>query len=171
LARRPRDLATHRASRKTAHLSILIVDNARRQERMSQTQTTQSLARFAQDWVDAELHGDAAFLDRALAADFVAVGPLGFTLTKDEWIGRHRSGNLQYHSLALDEVTTRQYGDVAILIARQSQDAAFRGNSVKGDFRTTVVLVQRAGSWQIVSVQLSPIGQPPAFVQPQQSPR
>jgi ketosteroid isomerase-like protein len=134
------------------------------------TATAPAVARFADDWIGAELRGDTAFLERALADDFVAVGPLGFMLTKKEWIGRHQSGSMKYHSLTLDETTVRTYGgDTAVLIGRQAQDATFRGNSVKADLRSTIVLVQHQGDWQIAGIHMSPIGQPPAFAQPPQA--
>ena len=59
-------------------------------------QTESDVLRLADEWIAAELRGDTAYLERTLADDFVAVGPLGFLLTKQEWIGRHRSGNMSY---------------------------------------------------------------------------
>lgn len=134
---------------------------------MDQEQTTRELARLAQEWIDAEQRGDAAFLARALADDFMAVGPLGFILTKQQWIGRHQAGDLKYRALSLDEVTVRAYGEAAILIGRQVQDAAFRGNPVgMGQLRTTVVLVRQQGAWRLAGVHMSAISQPPGAGRP-----
>lgn len=134
---------------------------------MDQEQSTQEISHLTQEWIDAERHGDAAFLERALADDFMAVGPLGFMLTKQQWIGRHQTGDLQYHALSLDEITVRAYGEAAILVGRQVQDAAFRGNPVgMGQLRTTVVLVRQQGAWRLASVHMSAIGQPPGAGRP-----
>lgn len=132
---------------------------------MDREHAEQEVARLAEVWIAAELRGDIAFLERTLADDFVAVGPLGFMLTKREWIGRHQSGNMKYDALDLDEVTVRIYDQAAILIGRQVQDAAYRGNSVKAQLRTTAVLVHQGGDWQLVSVHMSPISPPPSFAQ------
>jgi hypothetical protein len=132
---------------------------------MDRDHAEQEVARLADAWIAAELRGDNAFLERTLADDFVAVGPLGFILTKREWIGRHQSGNLTYNALALDEVTVRIYDEAAVLIGRQVQDASYQGNSVAAQLRTTVVLVQRRGDWHVVGLHMSPIGQPPRFAQ------
>jgi hypothetical protein len=132
---------------------------------MDREHAEQEVARVAEAWIAAELRGDIAFLERALAGDFMAVGPLGFMLTKREWIGRHQSGNMKYDALALDEVTVRVYDRAAVLIGRMVQDAAYRGNSVQAQLRSTVVLVSQGAAWQVVGVQMSPIGQPPSFAQ------
>ena len=54
-------------------------------------------------WAAAEPAGDASALARLLAADFVAVGPLGFLLTKAEWMERYASGDLRYDAFAWEE--------------------------------------------------------------------
>jgi hypothetical protein len=119
--------------------------------------------RLAGAWATAELGGDTALLEQILADDFIGVGPLGFMLTKQEWLARHRSGDMTYDALTLDEVTVRVYDEAAILIGRQVQDAAYRGNSVKAELRTTLVLVRQQRQWRLAGLHLSPIGQPPSF--------
>jgi hypothetical protein len=123
----------------------------------------QEIVRLADAWATAELRGDTAFLERTLADDFIGIGPLGFMLTKQEWLARHQSGDLKYESFSLDEVKVRVYNDdAAVLTGRQSQSAAYRGNSIPGQFRITLVFVQR-GQWRLANLQLSTIGQPPNF--------
>ena len=132
---------------------------------MNQEQIAQEVLRLADTWATAELHGDTAFLERTLSDDFIGIGPLGFMLTKQEWLARHRSGDLKYESFNLDEVNVRVYNDAAVLIGRQGQNAAYRGNPIQGQFRITLVFVQQQGQWRLASLQLSAISQPPSFTQ------
>ncbi len=132
---------------------------------MSQEHTEQEIARLADAWLTAELRGDTAFLERTLADDFIGIGPLGFMLSKQEWIARHRSGDLQYESFNMDEVKVRVYNGAAILTGRQAQNGAYRGKSIKAQLRTTLVFVQQQGQWQLASLQLSTIGEAPLFRQ------
>src|SRR5213080_3519561 len=134
----------------------------KRSNTMNQEHAEQEVLRLADAWANAELRGDTTFLERILTDDFVGIGPLGFMLTKQEWLARHQSGDLKYESFSLDEVKVRVYNDAAILIGRQAQNATYRGNSIPGQFRITLVFVQQ-GQWRLANLQLSSIGQPPNF--------
>ena len=128
------------------------------------------IEKLGQEWAAAELRGDVSALTSMLTDDFIGIGPLGFMLTKQEWLARHRSGELTYDSVDLDEVTVRVYDGAAILIGRQVQKAAYRGNRVDAELRTTLVLVHQHGQWQLASLHFSPIGQPPPFARSQSEP-
>jgi ketosteroid isomerase-like protein len=125
---------------------------------------------LGQKWTAAELRGDVPALRSMLADDFIGVGPLGFLLTKEQWLARLQSGDLTYESLQLDEVSVRVYNDAAILIGRQAQKAAYRGNPVDAQLRTTLVFVHQDGQWLLAGLHFSPIGQPPPFAQSQSAP-
>jgi uncharacterized protein (TIGR02246 family) len=131
---------------------------------MSREHTEQEIVRLADAWANAELRGDTTLLERLLADDYIGIGPLGFLLTKQEWLARHEAGDLKYESFNLDEVKVRVYNnDAAVLTGRQAQQATYRGNSIPGQFRITLVFVQQQGQWQLANLQLSSIGQPPNF--------
>ena len=129
---------------------------------MNREHAEQEVTHLADAWVTAELRGDTTFLERTLADDFIGIGPLSFMLTKQEWLTRHKSGDLKYEALTLDDVKVRVYNDAAVLTGRQDQKAAYRDNSIPGQFRITLVFVQQE-QWQLASLHLSTIGQPPPF--------
>ena len=121
--------------------------------------------KLAQDWAAAELYGDTAVLGRILADAFVAVGPRGFVLTKDQWLFRHDSGNLAYTSFVCDEVEVRVHGNAAVMVGRESANAVYEDEEVRHEirdqFRTTLVFVQEQGRWLLLGLHLSPIAGPP----------
>jgi hypothetical protein len=55
------------------------------------------------EWVVAERAGDAGGISDRLTEDFVAVGPLGFLLSKPEWLDRHATGALTYDAFEIEE--------------------------------------------------------------------
>jgi ketosteroid isomerase-like protein len=133
---------------------------------MNREYAEQEVVRLADAWANAELRGDITILERILANDYIGIGPLGFMLTKQEWLARHQAGDLKYESFSLDEVKVRVYNtDAAVLTGRQVQHGAYRGNSIQAQFRTTLVFVHQQGQWQLASLHLSPIGQAPSFTQ------
>src|SRR3977135_2405562 len=67
------------------------------------------LLELAENLRQSELKGDVAFLERVLTADFVGIGPRGFVLNKEAWLGRHRSGGLKDESIERDALALRTY--------------------------------------------------------------
>jgi hypothetical protein len=120
--------------------------------------TEAELLELAENLRTAELRGDVAFLERTLTADFMGIGPRGFVLSKEEWLGRHRSGDLKYESLDRDEVALRTYTDAAILTSREHGKTLYKGQEVPvGELRATYTFVRRGGNWRLAGVQFSPI--------------
>jgi hypothetical protein len=120
--------------------------------------TEAELLELAEELRKAELHGDVAFLGRILTADFLGIGPRGFVLNKEAWLGRHRSGDLKHESLERDEVALRTYTDAAILTTREIGKTLYKGQEVPVDaLRATYTFVRRGGGWRLAGVQFSPI--------------
>jgi ketosteroid isomerase-like protein len=128
---------------------------------MDQEQIEQEVACLAEAWATAELQSDTTFLERLLSDDFVGVGPLGFLLSKQEWLAWLQSGDLKHEALTLDEVKVRVYNDAAIVICRLVQDATYRGTPILAQLRTTLVFVRHQGQWQLAGLHECNLGQPP----------
>lgn len=105
-------------------------------------------------WADAEQHGDVEALDRLLTDEFVGIGPVGFTLPKPAWLARFEGG-LQYESVEVDEVMTRQYGDAAFVVGHQHAKGKFQGQPTPPDVRVGFTMVRNDGDWRIAAIQYS----------------
>jgi ketosteroid isomerase-like protein len=116
---------------------------------------------LGQQWAAAEASGDADQLDRLLGDDFILVGPLGFVLDKQQYLGSRRSGDLKHASLTWEDVTVRVYGEAALAVGSQTQRSTYQGRDASGRFRVTQIAVRRPGGWQMVGLHYSPIAPPP----------
>ena len=130
---------------------------------MNREQTEQEVAQLVDTWATAELRGDTAFLEQCLADDFVGIGPLGFLLSKHEWLARHQGGGMKYDVHSLDESRVRVYPEAAIVIGRLTQQATYQGNPMNVQMRTTLVFVRQQEQWQLAGLHFCNIGQPPPF--------
>jgi ketosteroid isomerase-like protein len=112
-------------------------------------------------WTESERDGDAERLDALLTDDFVGIGPVGFVLDKRAWLGRFGQG-LSYEQLALDEVSSRQHGDTAIVVAHQHAKGSAGRNPTPADLRVSFTVVPDDGKgMRIAGMQYSFIGLPP----------
>ena len=86
-------------------------------------------------WADAESRGDIDSLGALLADDFVLVGPLGFMLDKQQYLGSRRSGDLKHEAFAWNDVRVRLFGEAALAEAQRSQDVIGGDALVLGQVR------------------------------------
>ncbi len=126
---------------------------------------SEHLQKLAEDWASAEERSDTGFLARILADDFVAVGPRGFMLTKEQWLSRHDSGNLTYETFHWDEVRVRVRRDAAVMTGRETAVGRYEDGDVRHDirdqFRATLIFVEDGEGWLLLGLHLSPIADPP----------
>lgn len=111
-------------------------------------------------WAEAEQSADTITLDQITAAEFRLVGPFGFILDKTQWLDRYRAGGLVTSSLVWDNVEVRDFGQTAIAIGRQTQQATYQGRATDGQFRVTHVFVRDGGDWALASLHLSQAAPP-----------
>jgi ketosteroid isomerase-like protein len=115
-----------------------------------------------EQFATAELKADTDALAGLLTEDFHGVGPLGFVLTKEQWIDRYASGALVPTSFELREVSVRELGDTAVALGVQRQEGSYHGHPANGEFRVTLVLARQESGWAIAHCHLSgPLGPPP----------
>ena len=124
--------------------------------------SNEQIAELDERWRTAEVAGDNAALDDLSVDDFRLVGPLGFVLSKPQWIARYGGGG-GLNTLELDwrDVDLRVFGDAAIAIGIHDQRATYQGRPVDGAFRSSHFYVSTDQGWRLAGMQLSPIAAPP----------
>jgi ketosteroid isomerase-like protein len=115
----------------------------------------QAIEEFLTTWAAAEQAGDTTTLETQLAGDFTAVGPLGFILTKQAWLARHRHGDLTYQAFSLSEVNARTVGGTAIVTARNNTRGSYQGHPIPEAVRATLILVSDPGTWKLAAIHMS----------------
>jgi uncharacterized protein (TIGR02246 family) len=114
---------------------------------------------LVQRWAAAEQKNDATALDGLLAPDFAGVGPLGFVLTRQQWLARFANG-LENRSFAVEDPQVRGFGDAAIAIGVLAQETSWQGNDNSGRFRITLVAVRAGQEWLLAHVHIGMLQAP-----------
>lgn len=138
---------------------------SRKEKDMSHAYPSQDqIIELGRRWAKAELEADIETLGRLLDPDFVCVGPVGFVITKEQYIAGRRSGDLKQQAFVWESTGIRVYGDAAIAVGTQIQASTFQGRDTSARLRVTQVLIRRGEAWAIASLHLSPITPAPGWI-------
>jgi len=102
---------------------------------------------------EAALRRDAAFSEKTLAEDYVAISPLGQVINKADTIAARKTSQLRYESIDISEMVVRLYGNTAVVTARADVKGRELGEEFSGPYRFTRIWVRRNGRWVTVSYQ------------------
>src|SRR6266566_6797059 len=142
--------ARARANDTRTQASVRLQANSGAPQDQDSVRQIQELERQAKD---ASVHRDAAFAERMLADDYIAITPLGQVITKGHTIAARRSGQLRYDSIDISDMVIRVYGNTAVVTARAEVRGKDLGEEFSGPYRYTRVWIRRSGHWQTVSYQ------------------
>jgi ketosteroid isomerase-like protein len=106
---------------------------------------------------EAVLAADTVALSRMLADEFIEVSRLGTVRTRVDNLRDIATGALKLTDVKHDDLTVKIYGDVAILMGIATNAGTFRGQPFNGKVRYTRIFVRRAGRWQAVMMQQTPM--------------
>lgn len=129
---------------------------------MTPTDHLAAARRVIDRFVDGERRNDTAGYADLLASDFRAVGPVGFVLTREQWLARFTPGELVIQSMTWSDAEVRLFGDAAIAIGVMEQRATYRDQPSNGRFRMTIIVAPEpaGGTLVICGLHLSPIAPP-----------
>src|SRR5205085_5491759 len=117
----------------------------------------QVIRKLDNERIQAQVHADAAALERIYADDFIGVGPSGTVRTKPQVISDFTSGDLRFQSITTDDVRVRVYENAAVETGLSTMNGQDKGNAVPHDTRFTRVWVKQHGGWRLVANHYSSV--------------
>ena len=116
------------------------------------------LKAIEQQWLDAYMKGDAAFLKNLLAEDFTIVEPDGTVSTKADDIKSVTDKKFVLKSATMSDYKCRMLGDNhAVVTAALKMSGSSDGEEFSGDFRAIDVFEKKDGKWMAVATQLTKV--------------
>ena len=111
---------------------------------------------LANAWMDAVRRRDMPALERFLGEEYVLISGRIGRMERSGWLA-NASGPYAVREFSYGDVRVLDYGNVAIMDARLSQQATFNGEDMSLAYFVTDSWVKRDGRWQIVLRHTSPI--------------
>jgi len=122
----------------------------------------QTLIQMEHDWSEADLHRDAAALQRILADDWIGIDFEGTVLNKQQALLGIASDSGSLDSTVLRNMKVRVYGSTAVVTGTDTETGDYHGKDSSGKYEWTDVFVRRGGRWQAVSSQSTRLTAPEA---------
>jgi ketosteroid isomerase-like protein len=120
----------------------------------------QELIKLEQQWGDALVKPDLAFLDRILAEDYMFTSPNGEVLTKAQMLAELKSGEDVVSSEVNLDMKVRVYGDAAVVTGYSTSKETVKGKDISGEYRWTDTWIKKGGRWQCVADHASKVPAP-----------
>jgi ketosteroid isomerase-like protein len=132
-------------------LGSLTVGQTKSARRTQTATVVEGIRKLDQERIQAQIHADAAALDRIYADDFIGIGPSGTVRTKPQVLADFTSGDLRFQSISTEDVQVRVYGNTAVETGRSIMNGQDKGQVVPRDNRFTRVWVKKQGHWRLVA--------------------
>ena len=129
---------------------------------LAQTQTEsveQELLKLEQGWTEANIKGDADYLEGILADEFTLIDEDGVLWTKPQYVGVFKSREIVISSMVSDDTKVRVYGNTAVVTGRNTVTATLKGKGHSGQERWTDTWIKLDGRWKCVATHNSTIAQ------------
>lgn len=115
----------------------------------AQESTEQTILKLEDQWTEALVKADTAFLERLYADDIVYTHTNGTVNNKAEFLGTLKAGKAKYLAVDRSEGKVQVHGDAAIVTFR----AVIKVNTVTLPSRIIHVFVRQDGVWRMVAYQ------------------
>ena len=123
--------------------------------RPSGGKAARAVTRLLKDFLAAVPRGDKQVFDNFFADDVIYTRSAGVTVNKAEIMKNIgvRAANEPSATYDSDDITVREYGNMAVVNFRLIQHTEENGGPVTNYFRNTGTFLKRHGRWQVVAWQ------------------
>jgi len=121
-----------------------------------------AVEKLTDELYDAAKRGDAAFLEKNLADNYLRIDADGQIRNKAETIDMYKPGGLRkLDTIDLTDHKIRMFGNTAIVTREDNVKGHMGSTEFSGTYRDTVVFVKgKNGQWQDVSYQSTKVQKP-----------
>ena len=117
------------------------------------TLTPEQVNRLQDKTNQALLDHDWSTLESLVAPGARIVGPRGFLISRDRWIGVHQEEAYEQERIELVESVVDTYDDAAVRIDLVESRCRYHGETIDGRFRVCQTWVTIEGNPQLAAVQ------------------
>jgi len=119
-----------------------------------------ALTRLSDDWDKAIVRKDEKAIAANMADDFRMIDGYGNVSAKRSFVADIVDPKLSIDPYSVEEFDVRVYGDTALLSGRTHMTGRHDGKPFESNYRYIDIYVRRAGTWKIVSVQITKLAAP-----------
>jgi len=117
------------------------------------------LKAIEQQWLDAYMKSDPAFIKNLEAEDYSIIEPDGAVSTKAQDVKSATDKTFVLKSATMSDFKCRMLGDnAAVVTCMLKMSGTDNGKEFSGDFRGTDVFEKTNGKWMAVASQLTKVG-------------
>jgi ketosteroid isomerase-like protein len=117
------------------------------------------LKAIEQQWLDAYMKSDSAFIKNLEADDYSIIEPDGAVTTKAQDVKATTDKTFVLKSATMSDFKCRMIGDnCAVVTCMLKMSGTEDGKDFSGDFRGTDVFEKKNGKWMAVASQLTKVG-------------
>lgn len=117
------------------------------------TLTSERVDRLQDEANQALLDNDWQTLERLVAPGARIVGPRGFMISRDSWIGVHQESAYEQERIEVVESVVDAYDRAAVRVDVIESRCRYEGQTIAGRFRVSQTWVTVDGRPQLVAVQ------------------
>ena len=117
------------------------------------------LKAIEQQWIDAYMKSDAAFIKNIEADDYSLIEPDGAVSNREKDVKSVTDKTFVLKSGTFSDMKVRMIGDnCAVVTAMLKMTGTDDGKDISGDYRGTDVFEKKGGKWVAVASQLTKVG-------------